>query len=172
MTTVLVTEDNMMLSDSQMSLESFIISYDCSKIEKINGHLVGVSGIWSDAFAFKQWFAKLEEAKEASEIFTKCDIPIPEKEEDSDYGFCALVLSPDGTLTYFEDNNKSFEVEKPYAIGSGGQYAICSLDGGSDNYTAMTVAIKRDVYSGGKIHVLKLEEEGTEDEYEENDDDL
>ena len=167
MTTVLVTKDNEMLSDSQMSSGSFILSYECKKIENINGYLVGVAGTWSYAVAFKEWFSELEETKEAVEQFPDCDITLPEIDDSGDE-FYALVLSPDGTLTCFEDNNVSFEVEKPYGIGSGSEYAICALDAGADGYTAMTVAIKRDTKSGGEIQILKLGEEEADDEDEDN----
>lgn len=156
MTTILVTKDNEMLSDSQATIENFVIDYDCEKIENINGSLVGAGGRLSSCVAFKRWV--LSECV-FQEIYLKYpEIPFTITEEKEDDDFIALVLSPDGVLTVFEGNKVSYEVDKPYAIGTGAEYALCALDGGCNGIKAMGVAIKRDVYSGGDIQILQLEE--------------
>lgn len=159
MTTILVTKDNDMLADSIITSGCFIIQYDVHKIESINGSLVGVAGSWDSCMAFKEWYENLCEAKEAIKTYPGLNIKPPKIKGEEDQDFQALVLSPDGTLMLFEDNNVPYEVEKPYAIGSGGEYAICAMDAGADGMEAITIAIKRDIFSGGDIYSANIEDE-------------
>lgn len=47
-------------------------------------------------------------------------------------------------------------VEPPYAVGSGAQYALGALGAGVDAPTAVEVAKRYDLYSGGQTQTLKL----------------
>lgn len=47
-------------------------------------------------------------------------------------------------------------VEPPYAIGSGAHYALGALGAGVDAPTAVEVAKRYDLYSGGQTQTLKL----------------
>jgi len=157
MTTILVTEDNEMLCDSQATSGDFIISYEFDKVENINGNLVGIAGKYSSCMAFKDWFASISETQSAISEYPNANVVVVEPEEDEQ--FDALILSPDGILTMFEGSSAAYEVSAPYAIGSGGIYALSALDGGANGKTAMEVAIKRDIYTGGEIKVHTLEQE-------------
>lgn len=45
---------------------------------------------------------------------------------------------------------------EPYAIGSGQEYALGAMDAGADVETAVKIAAKRDVYTGGAIKVFDV----------------
>lgn len=71
----------------------------------------------------------------------------------------ALCLKPDGRMFKlgFEDDGSVWECFtdglEPAAIGSGGALAITAIDCGMDVRTAVKMACKRDIYSGGVIRV-------------------
>jgi ATP-dependent protease HslVU (ClpYQ) peptidase subunit len=165
MTTIIVTEDNKMYADSQSTMGNFISSEDEVKIENINGFLVGAAGRWSSCLAFREWFASTQDIVEAAKSFPTAAehmvYPTPDNKDD-DFQFNALVLDPEGVLTLFEGNFAAYVVEKPFAIGTGGEYALCALDAGASGEEALAVAMKRDVYTGGSIHFLSLDSEDEE----------
>lgn len=43
------------------------------------------------------------------------------------------------------------------AVGSGGNWALSSLDHGKSAKEAVEYAITKDIYSGGKVHVYDIE---------------
>lgn len=51
---------------------------------------------------------------------------------------------------YMLDNNKH------YTIGSGSPYALGALDAGATSKEAMKIAMKRDIFTGGRMRVTKL----------------
>ena len=51
---------------------------------------------------------------------------------------------------------EKFDANTPYASGSGKTYALTAMDMGASAKEAVKMAIKRDVYSGGKIKTAKL----------------
>ena len=156
MTTVIVTENNEMLSDSMMCMGDYIENTNTIKVENINGYLIGVAGRYTSCLNFKDWFYTLTETQQAAEKHPLASLSMPECVADKD--FSALVLDPEGSLWLYESGDAVFEVDKPYAIGTGTPYAMSALDAGADGDTAMNVAIKRDVFSGGDIQKIFLEE--------------
>ena len=156
MTTIVVTKDNEMLSDSMMCSGDYIDSTNIEKIDNINGYLVGAAGRYSSCLAFKEWFYSLTETVQAAEKHPMANIVTPEEVKDDN--FTALVLDPEGTLWLYETGHSAFEVDKPYAIGTGSIYALSALDCDVDGETAMKVAIKRDVFSGGDIQKITLDD--------------
>jgi hypothetical protein len=46
--------------------------------------------------------------------------------------------------------------DKYSAIGSGAPYALAAMDAGADVHQALKIAIKRDVYSGGRIRSVAI----------------
>jgi hypothetical protein len=67
------------------------------------------------------------------------------------------VLSPDGTLTTYDQYGREFHESPPYAMGSGRRFALAALDLGKSPREAVAYACTRDVFSGGEITVLTIE---------------
>lgn len=155
MTTILVTEDNEMFSDSMMTQGDYIDNITTDKIEDLNGYIVGAAGRYTSCLAFKDWFYSLLETRQAMEEHPLANMALPDIFTDENFN--ALVLDPDGDLWFYETGELAFKVDKPYAIGTGAVYAMSAMDGGADGETAMNVAIKRDVYSGGDIQKMSLD---------------
>ncbi|HCS5018554.1 TPA: hypothetical protein ORQ81_000048 [Escherichia coli] len=75
--------------------------------------------------------------------------------------FIVLVVLTDGRIIDVtkckDDKYASYVfVEPPYAIGSGAHYALGALGAGVDAPTAVEVAKRYDLYSGGQTQTLKL----------------
>ncbi len=49
--------------------------------------------------------------------------------------------------------------DRPYALGSGSGHAYTAMDMGATAYQAVEMAMKRDIYSGGKIRTLTIKVE-------------
>ena len=81
--------------------------------------------------------------------------------EKKDYGSHGIVVD-NGELfhayIYEKDGLCKFKInpDKPYAIGSGEEYALSVMDLGFTAVQAVRSAIKRDVYSGGRIRKYKV----------------
>ncbi|EAB5867517.1 hypothetical protein BXE85_26435, partial [Salmonella enterica subsp. enterica] len=75
--------------------------------------------------------------------------------------FIVLAVLTDGRVidvSKCKDNKYASYVfvEPPYAIGSGAHYALGALGAGVDAPTAVEVAKRYDLYSGGQTQTLKL----------------
>lgn len=69
-----------------------------------------------------------------------------------------LVIKPDGKiLNYTSISNLPVELEPQIvAMGSGGDIAIGAMEFGATAMEAVACAIRRDAFSGGNIHHMKL----------------
>jgi ATP-dependent protease HslVU (ClpYQ) peptidase subunit len=160
--TTIVVKDREMFCDSLTTSGNFADSDNTIKIEKINGHLVGAAGRWSSCLAFREWYHGIQSVVIAAEAFPEAaqNMVYPEPGCDDDLSFNALILDTDGILTMFEGNYAAYTIDQSYyAIGSGGEHAICVMDAGVDGHKATEVAIKRDVYSGGNIYRISLDDD-------------
>lgn len=70
----------------------------------------------------------------------------------------AIVANKDGVFcrTYSTNNNRymPYALNYSWAIGSGTDHALTALDMGATAKQAVEMAIKRDVWSGGKVRVF------------------
>ena len=162
MTTIIVTEDNIMCSDTQLSIDNFIPNTSTVKIENIDGYLVGAAGVWPHCLEFREWIRSEIERESVRHSYpmhvNPAVTPVPEV-NPLESVFTGLVLSPEGELTVYENYYNVFPVDKPYAIGTGAEYALCALDAGASAEEALKIAMKRDVYTGGEVYSLHLESE-------------
>lgn len=76
----------------------------------------------------------------------------PPKLED----IAGLRIDPKGRMWLYEGNIWQRATGKYYAVGSGALCAMCAMDAGATALEAVKIAIKRDLWCGGKITTLRL----------------
>lgn len=116
-----------------------------TKIYKIDGHLVGISGAADVSIALLSWFKNGR-----SEEYWP-DLQYEEME-------CSMmVVTPGGTITVYQRYPLPIVLEDSFhAIGSGCDYALAALHLGHDAVKAIEVASALDAYTGGGVDVLRL----------------
>ena len=143
MTTV-AFRDGVMASDSRYSETSVGATKGPKIFRKRVGKcgkeaLIGISGDVFAAMLFVDWYGT--DNKDLHKILT----------EMADDNFGALVW--DGKKLH-EANRycRLCEIDEPYyAIGSGGVHAITAMDCGKSAVQAIQLAMKRDIYTSGRI---------------------
>ena len=161
MTTIAV-KGGVMVGDGRCSLGSTVIKDDMVKVFWINNHLMGGAGRARSISTFAQWLQKHTDYTIVNqEVGDLVDLIPPVLQDDEE--FTALVLTPDRQVLMYDGNvalNLGHDV--PASIGSGSVFAIAAMDAGSSAEDAVKIAMKRDVYSGGEITAVQLEEEPQE----------
>ena len=67
-----------------------------------------------------------------------------------------IVVDPRGRVTVFEDNAVALSPpRKQWALGTGSDIALGAMAAGADARQAVKIACKLDVYSGGRVVVLR-----------------
>ena len=69
---------------------------------------------------------------------------------------CNGLLIYKKEMFYFERGLWEKLTRPYYAIGSGGPYARTAMDFGADAKEAVKAGISRDIYSGGRVQILKV----------------
>lgn len=158
MTTIAV-KDGIMVGDGRCSLGSTVIKDDMVKVFWINNHLMGGAGRARSISAFAQWLQKHTDYTIVNqEVGDLVDLIPPVLQDDEE--FTALVLTPDKQVLVYDGNVAlNLGQDVPASIGSGSVFALAAMDAGSSAEDAVKIAMKRDVYSGGEITVVQLEEE-------------
>lgn len=158
MTTIAV-KDGIMVGDGRCSLGSTVIKDDMVKVFWINNHLMGGAGRARSISTFAQWLQKHTDYTIVNqEVGDLVDLIPPVLQDDEE--FTALVLTPDRQVLMYDGNvalNLGQDVTA--SIGSGSVFALAAMDAGASAEDAVKIAMKRDVYSGGEITVVQLEEE-------------
>lgn len=158
MTTIAV-KDGIMVGDGRCSLGSTVIKDDMVKVFWINNHLMGGAGRARSISTFAQWLQKHTDYTIVNqEVGDLVDLIPPVLQDDEE--FTALVLTPDKQVLMYDGNvalNLGHDV--PASIGSGSVFAIAAMDASASAEDAVKIAMKRDVYSGGEITIVQLEEE-------------
>ena len=113
-------------------------------------HLIGFSGNEGPAQIFLNWYEFGDEYE--------CLDPV-ELDDEADYGFEAVILTPDGTILVADRFMNPYEVENRfYCTGTGGAFAWGVLQAGCGIDKAMEAAIALDANSGGGYDVVYLSE--------------
>lgn len=128
-------------SDSRLTLKSNITTDKCKKIWRLSdGTLFGASGDNEGGLAL------LAALRRGMELGPK-----------SDREFHAVrIIPPKGQIFTTEGLTWSRWPETFVAIGSGGKYARAAMMAGATAIEAVKIAIQSDVYSGGRVQVLRL----------------
>lgn len=158
MTTIAV-KDGIMVGDGRCSLGSTVIKDDMVKVFWINNHLMGGAGRARSISTFAQWLQKHTDYTIVNqEVGDLVDLIPPVLQDDEE--FTALVLTPDKQVLMYDGNVAlNLGQDVPASIGSGSVFAIAAMDAGASAEDAVKIAMKRDVYSGGEITVVQLEDE-------------
>jgi 20S proteasome alpha/beta subunit len=140
--TTIVYKDGVLASDSQMTEDSR--KYNCTKLYRVDDAIVGLAGSQA-GLVFLRWFRGGMDRKKK---------PLFNKDDD----FAAIVVDKDGVVVYDRYCEPEPVVEPYHAIGSGAPAAFAALDMGATAEEAVAAAAKRDIYTGGPIQVMRLEE--------------
>jgi ATP-dependent protease HslVU (ClpYQ) peptidase subunit len=136
--TTIATDGKVIASDSRITCGSIIATDKDEKIFKgKKGSIIGCAGSRADIEKFRCWCL---EGKSKNEI--------PELEN-----FSAIELTSSGKVYGYGDSCYRIKVEAPHAIGTGGDIALGAMLSGIAPKEAVQIAIKKDVWSGGKVVV-------------------
>lgn len=160
--TTISYKDGVMASDGKMTLGDMVIKLDTQKTFWVNNHLVGVCGRARAINTFVSWLQKQTDYHIVnSEVGDLVDLVPPVLEDDE--GYNALVVTPSRQVLMYEGNTPiDMGVDVPMSVGSGSCFALAAMKTGSSAEEAVKVACELDVYSGGEITVVQLEEEPQE----------
>lgn len=157
--TTISYKDGIMCSDGRMSLGDMIIKDDTEKVFWVNNHLVGVCGRARAINTFVTWLQKMTDYHIVNqEVGELVDLVPPALEDDE--GYSALVVTPSRQVLMYEGNTPiDMGLDVPMSVGSGSCFALAAMKAGSSAKEAVKVACELDVYSGGEITVVQLEDE-------------
>lgn len=157
--TTISYKDGIMCSDGRMSLGDMIIKDDTQKVFWVNNHLVGVCGRARAINTFVTWLQKMTDYHIVNqEVGELVDLVPPALEDDE--GYTALVVTPSRQVLMYEGNTPiDMGIDVPMSVGSGSCFALAAMKAGVSAEEAVKVACELDVYSGGEITVVQLEEE-------------
>ena len=145
--TTIAYRNGIMASDSMASEEDYLQKVDCQKIWKIKDTLIGTAKGSYAGLVFIEWF--------------KGKVP-KDKMDWLDQGddFETLVVDTKGTiLTYNRYLVPDRHGQKEFwAIGSGAKCAMVAMECGKTAEQAVRLAIKYDLYSGGRIQTMRLDQ--------------
>lgn len=164
MTTIAVDSNLVMASDSQGTIGDRRVQEPLTKIFNVKNHIVGIAGRYSEAMVF---ISALEDALEREELQRSTFIPIEGAFIEEMEGFNALVITPKGEVLEYEGSRLYTVAKPPVAIGSGDKYAVAAMACGKSAEEAVEIAIKFDVYSGGDVVSMAMQEADPEPTREE-----
>lgn len=144
--TTIAFSGKIMASDTQLSSDDAHWT-NCDKIKKVKGWLIGAAGGWDTTEAFMNRFDPIN-------VKNKHIALLPEKDKE----FEALMVSPKGQIFYVEDGGSigPLRTKGFIAIGSGAKVAMAAMEMGASATEAIRIAMKYDVYTGGRIRKIKL----------------
>lgn len=157
--TTIAYKNGIMVSDGRMSLGDMIIKDDTEKVFWVNNHLVGVCGRARAINTFVTWLQKMTDYHIVNqEVGELVDLVPPALDDDE--GYSALVVTPSRQVLMYEGNTPiDMGLDVPMSVGSGSCFALAAMKAGNSAEEAVKVACELDVYSGGEITVVQLEEE-------------
>lgn len=139
MTTIIIHQD-FIASDSQITRGTEIDSATFNKLLRLPHGILGCSGSVHDIRILQSF---LMEERDDFPNSLECEgLFLPDK------GHIVNIRVDNGTLI-------SEVVKQPYAIGSGGTYALSAARAGASAKESCKIACGIDVFSGGRIRVMK-----------------
>lgn len=157
--TTIAYKNGIMSGDGRMSLGDMIIKDNTEKVFWVNNHLVGVCGRARAINTFVTWLQKMTDYHIVNqEVGELVDLVPPALEDDE--GYSALVVTPSRQVLMYEGNTPiDMGLDVPMSVGSGSCFALAAMKAGNSAEEAVKVACELDVYSGGEITVVQLEDE-------------
>lgn len=157
--TTISYKDGIMAHDGKMTLGDTVIKLDTEKAFWVNNHLVGICGRARAINTFVTWLQRMTDYHIVNqEVGDLVDLIPPVLEDDE--GYTALVVTPSKQVLMYEGNTPiDMGNDVPMAVGSGSVYALAAMKAGASAEEAVKIACELDVYSGGVIGLVALEEE-------------
>jgi len=147
--TIVAYRDGVLASDSRVTINDFIDSDTCKKIYRLSdGSLLGLAGNHGTAFVLenllREW-VKSNKGRLPPGPFKKVE---------------AIFVRPDKTVWVYGAGWEKWGYKTPVAIGNGMLVATGAMDTGATAKEAVKATIKRNIYCGGRVQVLKLKPKG------------
>lgn len=137
-----IASDGKIIAADDQATNNFVFTCPNSKIHFIRGSWIGFCGDVASVEKMREWM----EAGAHGDKRPVCH-------GKDDWG--ALELTAAGELFLWEGDGRRFPVSKPFAIGSGADFAMGAMLVGATAVAAVEAAIALDPYSGGKISTGK-----------------
>lgn len=136
--TTIVYRDGVIAADRQAETGGTVTR--CTKLFRLEGFVIGVSGNLAVGIAFKRWFEGDQDG----------DCPLDDSTD-------ALVMNTQtGVCEHWETPGIGIPVEDDFvAIGSGAELAYGAMEMGADAKKAIKVASKWDSSTGNGIQAVK-----------------
>ncbi|MBX9754803.1 MAG: proteasome subunit beta [Pseudomonadaceae bacterium] len=139
--TTIAYKDGVIACDSRQTRSSAIVSDDCHKRQVVDGISFFLSGAICD-----------EKALIAAYFGTPSPVPVECSGYVVDGDKLMMVGHDDKTGIWKQD----LDPANPDAIGSGAPYALTAMDMGASAEDAVRAAMKRDIYTGGKVKTFTI----------------
>lgn len=155
--TTIAYKDGVLAADGRETEDGVITSEKCQKIFQMSdGRYVAISGD-SDWRAVK---ALIDECGDVPDILDLVSveqehgliIADPEKKRLT----YAYVMPADYPRTTYTAETLELPLDRPFATGSGGSFAIGAMFAGKSAVEAVEIAKKSDIYSGGDVSYVRL----------------
>lgn len=141
--TTIAYKDGVIAYDSRQTRNDRIVSDNAPKCQVVSGVSFFLSGAVCD-----------EKALIAAYFGTPSPVPVECSGYVVDGGNLMMVGHDDKTGIWKQD----LELSNPDAIGSGSAYAVAAMDMGASAEDAVRAAMKRDIYTGGTIRTVIIDE--------------
>lgn len=141
--TTIAYKDGVIAYDSRQTRGGAIVSDDVIKMRVVDGVSFFLSGAVCD-----------EPALVAAYFGTPSSVPVECSGYVVDGRKLMMVGHDDKSGVWRQELDQS----NPDAIGSGAAYALAAMDMGASAEDAVRAAMKRDIYTGGKIRTSKISE--------------
>jgi ATP-dependent protease HslVU (ClpYQ) peptidase subunit len=138
--TTIATDGKTVAADTLMT-SNIRDCFDFIKVRKIGKDIVACSGGADEIVAYFNWISGKSTVK-----------PIIEESNK----FHALHVNKDGVFYTCAPNWSKFNVDVPYALGSGGSIALGAMLAGASPAEAIRIAMKKDLYTGGTVTELHV----------------
>ncbi|MFZ4825663.1 proteasome subunit beta [Pseudomonas putida] len=139
--TTIAYKDGVIAYDSRQTRNGAIVSDDVVKCQVVDGVSFFLSGAVCD-----------EKALIAAYFGTPSPVPVECSGYAVDGGRLLMVGHDDKTGVWRQE----LDLANPDAIGSGSPYAIAAMDMGASAEGAVHAAMKRDIYTGGKVRTVRI----------------
>jgi hypothetical protein len=143
MTTIIATLEEIAGDGLSCDRSDRILGYREEKIRVRDGAIYAVSGAACVRDALIIWHKKGADPKE-----------IPKLEDG--YGWTMLVIDAKGAFLLTSSAPYKDPVDLPFALGSGGDYALGAIAAGADARRAIEIAAIYDRSTGGEIQVVNI----------------
>lgn len=123
--------------DSQITVDNARLPYVIDKVWTLNGKIYAFAGDVGRMDAVIDW----HQAGAVSDTAPKGD-------------WSLLVVGGRSAAVFTDDAPFASKVRAPFAMGSGGPYALGALAAGASAFDAVKIAAKYDTGTGGKVNVM------------------